>query len=139
MEAFVTVAIISSIVQLVDFSSRCVSKSIELHQSASGVLEDNASIGLVLDHLVSLNDELAGATASGNGVSLQELCKAVSETATELADVLRQLKVCGQKTRWKTMRKAIRSVWSKEKVQELEKRLATFRDELNLHVVVKIR
>lgn len=37
------------------------------------------------------------------------------------------------------MRKALRSVWSKEKTEGIEKRLAGFRDELNLHIVVDLR
>jgi hypothetical protein len=37
------------------------------------------------------------------------------------------------------MRKALQNVWSKEEIQEAEKRLAGFREELNLHVAVDLR
>jgi len=45
----------------------------------------------------------------------------------------------GKKEEWESMRKALRSLWSKEKIQEIEKRLASFREELNLHIVVDLR
>jgi hypothetical protein len=70
---------------------------------------------------------------------LQELCIAIAHASADLLGALAKLKVQGNKTKWKTMRKAIRSVWSKEKVHDLEHRLSSFRDELNLHITVKIR
>jgi hypothetical protein len=45
----------------------------------------------------------------------------------------------GGKSKWKSFRKALRSVWSKEKVLEIERRLSTFRDEINLRIVVDLR
>ena len=41
MEALAVVATVSSIVQLVDFSSKCVSGAVELHFAADGVLDEN--------------------------------------------------------------------------------------------------
>jgi hypothetical protein len=47
--------------------------------------------------------------------------------------------VHGGKEKGKSIRKALRSLWSREKVQEIEKRLEYFREELNLYIVVDLR
>jgi hypothetical protein len=52
---------------------------------------------------------------------------------------LEKLKVKGVNSRFKTFRKALRSVWSEEKIQEVERRLAMFRDTINLRVLVNFR
>ncbi|KAF2267333.1 hypothetical protein CC78DRAFT_566278 [Lojkania enalia] len=139
MEVFATIGTISSLVQLVDFSSKCIAKSVRLYQAESGVLDENAAIECALNHLVSLKNELEIPSAVATDRLLQELCIAVTETTSELVHALEKLKVRGENTRWETMRKAIRSVWSKDKVRELEGRLDSFRSELNLHVSVRTR
>jgi len=39
----------------------------------------------------------------------------------------------------KGVRKALKSMWNKEKIKGIEKQLAGFRDELNLHIIVGLR
>ena len=71
--------------------------------------------------------------------ALHDLCNSVTSTTEDLLGVLNKLKVEGPKSKWTSLRKAIRIVWSKEQIQDLERRLAEFRDELNLHIVVRLR
>jgi hypothetical protein len=52
---------------------------------------------------------------------------------------LDKVKVKGKQDKWKSIRKALRSVWSKEEIEELEGRLARLKEELNLHVVIGLR
>ncbi|KAF2116983.1 hypothetical protein BDV96DRAFT_16670 [Lophiotrema nucula] len=142
MEVIATIGVISSVVQLVDFSSRCLAKGVQLYQSTSGVLDENEAIGTALEHLVSLKDVVLNATASDADSALKELCQAVTGAALELAEALEKVKVKkapGEAARWRSMRKAIRSVWSKEKIRELEHRLEGLRLELSLHITFKTR
>jgi hypothetical protein len=60
-------------------------------------------------------------------------------TASELLDVIVGLSVQGTNTKCKSMRKAIKSLWGKENVQELEKRLKILMDEVNLHILIAVR
>lgn len=139
MELIVAVGLVSSVVQLVEFSSSLISKTVEIYRSSDEILDENNAIKLAADHLVLLKDEVEGAASSAGDIALQNLCKAVTGAASELHAALQKLKVQGSKGKWKSMRKALRSVWSKEEVQGLERRLASFREELNLHILVKIR
>jgi hypothetical protein len=139
MEALAIVGLVGNIIQFVDFGSKLVSKSVELYQSSDGVLMENIDAEVATNHLVILNDKLKdSATAAGDG-ALKDLCVLCGATATELLTVLGKVKIQGKNSKWKSMRKALRSVWSKEEVEELERRLLNLKNELNLHVVADIR
>jgi hypothetical protein len=56
-----------------------------------------------------------------------------------LLAALDKVKVKDKQHKWKSIRKALRGVWSKEEIEDLERRLATFRKELTFHVVVDLR
>ncbi|KAI0198261.1 hypothetical protein F4808DRAFT_436426 [Astrocystis sublimbata] len=139
MEALATVQTISNIVQLIEVGRKCLSKGVELYRSNDGVLDDNAAIKDAATYLATLSDAVRSAACSTADESLRSICTKVAEAAAELLGVLDRLKVEGTRTKWKSMRKAIKSVWSREKVQELDARLARFREELNLHVCVETR
>jgi hypothetical protein len=139
MEVLAIVGLVSNIVQFVDFGCKLTSKSVELYQSSSGMLAENIDTEAATNHLVILNDKIKdGAVAADNG-ALKDLCISCGATAAELLAVLGKVKVQGKHTKWKSMREALRSVWSKEEVEGLERRLLSLRDELNLHVVVDIK
>lgn len=138
-EALVAIGYISSIVQLVDICGKCVSKSVEVYQSSSGILDENAAVECAVKHIESLRGEVEAGAVSAPDRSLQELCRAVSRAGADLLEALAKLKVQGNKTRWKSIRKALKSVWSKEEIRDLEHRLSSFREELNLHITVRTR
>ena len=138
-EAVALIGFISSIVQLVDFCSKCVSKTVELHHSGNGILDENASIERAADHIASLQAEVEAGAVRSPDPSLHDLCRAIAKASSDLSAALAKLKVQGNKTKWKSLRKALRSVWSKEEIRNLEHRLANFREELNLHITVKTR
>jgi hypothetical protein len=139
MEALAVIGLVGNIVQFVDFGSKLISKSIQLYQSSDGVLTENINMETATNHLFRLNNKLENAANSTGDKALQALCKSCGTVADELLGALDKLKVHEEKKKWKSMRKALRSLWSKEKIQEIEKQLASFREELNLHIVVDLR
>jgi hypothetical protein len=139
MEALATVQIISSIVQLVDFGSKCVAKGVQLYKSADGRLDENAAIEFATTHLAALIVEVRNIPYSATNQQLRELCDKTMATASELLDVIVGLSVQGTNTKCKSMRKAIKSLWGKENVQELEKRLKILMDEVNLHILIAVK
>ncbi|KAF2744731.1 hypothetical protein M011DRAFT_460756 [Sporormia fimetaria CBS 119925] len=139
MEAWAVVACVASVVQLVDVTARCISKSREIQQSGDGFLESHASPQDATNHLRGLNNEVVFSATAITDPALLVLCNSVTSTTDQLLAVLDKVKVKGSKTKWKSLRSAIRSVWSKEQVEDLERRVAEFRDELNLHIVVRLR
>ena len=139
METLAIIGLIGNIVQFVDFSGKLISKSIQLYQSSDGALTENIGTETATNHLIQLNNKLEnGANVTGDK-ALHALCKSCGVVAVELLRTLDRLKVEGEKTKWKSTRKALRSLWSKEKIQGIEKQLTSFREELNLHIVVDLK
>ena|SRR2546423_7114344 len=139
MEALTVVSLVGILIQFVDFGSTLISKSIQLCQYSDGVLAENVNTETATNDLILLNNKLEKAANATGDTALEALCKSCSAVAVELLGALDKLKVHGEKEKWKSMRKALRSVWSKEKIQGIEKQLASFREELNLHVIVGLR
>jgi hypothetical protein len=139
METLAVIGLIGNIVQFVDFSGKLISKSIQLYQSSDGVLTENINTETATNHLIRLNNKLENAANATGDKALHSLCKSCGVVAVELLRTLDKLKVEGEKKKWKSTRKALRSLWSKEKIQGIEKQLTSFREELNLHIVVDLR
>ena len=139
MEALAVIGLVGNIVQFVDLSSRLVAKSTELYYSYDGALAENVDIEITTKHLTVLIQKLKeDAITVGDG-ALQKLSLACQKTATDLLLALDKVKVKNRQQKWESIRKALQSVWSKEEIRELEQRLAKFKEELNLHVVVQLR
>ena len=139
MEAFAIIGLVGNVVQFIDFSGKLIAKSTELCQSNEGALAENIDTEMATNHLVLLNNKLKDTATTTSDDALKRLCESCKSTADELLAALNKVRVSGKQDRWKTIRKALRSVLSKEKIRELEGRLARFREELNLHVVVDLR
>ena len=90
--------------------------------------------------LLILNKKLKDdATTVGDG-ALQSLCLSCEKAGEEfLVKVLNKVKVKDRQKTWESIRKALRSIWIKGEIKGLEKRLAKFKEELNLHIIVGLR
>ena len=139
METLAIIGLVGNIVQFVDFSGKLISKSGELYRSSKGALAENSDIETAVNHLVLLNNKLKDTAITTGDSALQSLCKSCGTTADQLLAALDKVKVKGKQDKWKSIRKALRSVWSKEEIEELGRRLERFRTELNLHVTVDLR
>lgn len=139
MENLAIVSLVGNIVQFVDFTGELVGKSVELYRSSEGTLAEHADAELATNHLKLLSNKLKDASTIAGDCVLKSLCESCQVTAEELLAALNKVKVNGKQGRWKSSRKALQSVWNKEKIHALEDRLAKFREELNLHVTVELR
>ena len=94
MEVLVTIDLVGNIIQLVDFSSKIISKSAQLYRSQEGAFAENITIETATNHLVLLSNKLkddAASTTSDGG--LQNLCESCRMAASDLLDALNKLKV----------------------------------------------
>jgi hypothetical protein len=139
MEALTAISLVGNIVQFVDFGSKLISKSAQLYRSSEGALAENIDIEMATNDLVLLNNQLKTGASTTGDTALERLCKSCNDTADDLLAALDKVKVKGKQQKWKSIRKALQSEWSKGEIGQLEQRLAMFRDELNLHVVVDLR
>jgi hypothetical protein len=138
MDPVTAVGLVSSIVQLVEFSGQLISKSVQLYRSADGALAENLDIEAVTNDLTQLNEKLKASAVTGDA-ALKKLCNSCNAVGDELLEALSRLKVNGKQQKWQSARKALRSIWRKEKIDQLEGRLAMFREELNLRITVGLR
>jgi len=139
MDILTAIGLVGNIVQFVDFGSKLISKSVELYRSGEGALGENIDTETATYHLLLLNDKLKDTATSTGDKTLLDLCEACHTVARDLLEALDKVKVKGKQQKWKSIRKALRSVWSKEDIEELERRLEKLRTELNLHVVVDLK
>ena len=139
MEALAIFSLVGNVVQFVEFSSKLIAKSTELYRSSEGALGENIEVEAATNHLVLLNSKIKDSATTTSDDALDRLCESCNSAADELLAALDKVKVKGKQNRWKSIRKALRSVWSKEQIRELEGRLAKLREELNLHVLVDLR
>ena len=100
MEALAVVGVVSSIVQLVNFSSKILSTGIELYKSADGVLANNMTVEQVTKDLIALDkslNESIRATAESSCLTdetaLKSLAEKCKEVSAELLGRLESLKI----------------------------------------------
>ncbi|KAK6531987.1 hypothetical protein TWF694_003150 [Orbilia ellipsospora] len=142
MDPLTALGTCSSILQIIDFSCKILSKGNQLRKSVSGTLTEHLQIETINDHLIGLVAPLKQQSNTITGPQAQklnELTRLSLQMADELSVVLNDLKALGPRTRWKTLRAAVKSVWKKEKVEEMLKRLVAIRDELEFGILLALR
>jgi hypothetical protein len=141
-DAFNTIGLVANIVQLVDFSRKIFSKSRQIYSSSARALPTNADIATVTQDLNALTSKLRSSTAIitlPQNDPLEALCTRCENVGEELLAILEKLKIQGKTSRWKSVRKALKSVLSKEEIDEFKARLDDLRSEISLHVTINLR
>ena len=149
-EPFTIIGIASSIVQLVDFSSKLISESREIYLSANGISSAHAELELISIDLKCLSDKLSAqisaqsskilaSSPSDDEVRLHQLASSCHEISCEILAVLQDVKAKHPHHRWQSFRQAVKGVWNREKIQDLERRLDRVRGEVLLHLVTIMR
>ncbi|KAF3903502.1 hypothetical protein ABW20_dc0110042 [Dactylellina cionopaga] len=142
MEPLAALGACSSILQIVDFSCKILSKGNQIRTSLSGVLPANLQIQKVSTHLYDLTVGLQRqhhAASHAHGQQLDDLVASCIEIASELSEILGKLQLQGSKTKWKSFRAAIKSVWNEKEVEEVLKRSIMIRDEIEFEVILHIK
>ncbi len=138
MEALAAVSLAGNIVQFIDFVGEVCSKSGQIYHSASCASEEAGDQEFLTRDLKELNSRLHCPPQSPDPV-LERLCSQCNGVADELLVILESFRATKSRTRSQSLRKSLKSVWGKEKVLKLERRLQTFRQELSFHILVDLR
>jgi hypothetical protein len=139
MEALAAVGLVGNILQLLDFSLKIVSKSQKLYRSGKAAVPENVDSEAISQHLLSLHNKVAARAQGTNNSELCNLCSLCSEVTTELLEAFERIKVKGKTTRWKSVRAALKAVWTKDDIQILEQRLNKLRKVITEHTVHELR
>ena len=144
-ESLAAIGLAGNIIQFISFSFVLVSKTRELHQSASGTLDENVDLNMVSRDIRTFSKKINSTTGS-SPTRLSEIATRCDTVAIELLDALAALKrshnVLGPEDiprRWQSFRKALKSVWGKAHIEELKARLALLRDQVTMHLVSDTR
>ena len=135
MESVAVLGVAGNVLQFVDFGRKLLSKAKELHKQSS--TKENIEIEAIATHL---KETLARISAyspptSSAATTLQSQCVNIIDELLEAVDAL---KVNGQPSKWKSFRKAMKAVRSKEKIDDWTRRLAAMCDEYNVQLEVEI-
>jgi len=147
MDPITALGLAANVAQFIEFGLGIVSKGQQLYRAGSTVYHTTLqSVASDLELLTSeLQRNLKTVTASKplgiDDEALKTLCEDCSKTATELIEVLEELKVDTrqQKRVWKSVRQALKSVWKKEGVDALVERLLQYRDQINTRILMTMR
>lgn len=140
LDPITALGIAGNVVQFIDFGLKATSKAREIHSDGKGMTAENADLEVVSKDLVALSAQLYASVGSSDETeALEELCGRCAKTAGELLSALQKFTVTGKKTKWKSTRKALKSLWGRERVEEMKKRLLDFREELKLHFLVRMK
>lgn len=147
MEPLAALSLVSNVIQIVDFSSRVVSKSSELYNSCDGRLVQHTDIAIASADLSKLTTRLSESiellsvhkSLCEDDRALYDLCKGCVDVSNELQNGLAKLQVTGAPSRWKSLRKALKSIWSKEHISELQSSLTQYREQLDSRILMGLR
>ncbi|KAE8449252.1 hypothetical protein EG329_008419 [Mollisiaceae sp. DMI_Dod_QoI] len=154
MDPLTALSLAGNVIQFVDFGTKLLAGTYVLYKSNTGDLETmwNAELYLVTcdleDIITRFHQPLSPMTASGATINhqsglenLESICKGAAKVAKELKERLESIRVRGPgKYRvWNSFAAAVMSAWSKDEIDELTKRLSSFKDAIATRVLMSIR
>lgn len=142
LDPLTVIGLVGNIVQFVDFSSKLVAGAHQIYKSTDGSLSENIDAEVVAKDLLNLNSGIQFGLEkpiTKDDQALRDLCQGCNEIAQKLLTALGKLKSQGKKGKWKSVRQALKSSWSRDDIEAIQKRLAGFREELELRIIIGLR
>ena len=149
LDPLTALSLAGNVIQFIDFSSKLVSKGREIYRSTDGALRDNLEIEIVTADFTKVVQRLMKHSGSetvatvataistdDTELELRQICEMCRSVATEFLAKLQAVKVTGKHRGWKSFRQALKSVWTKEEIDDIAQRLALFRQQLEFHIMV---
>ena len=151
MDPLTAVSLASNIVQFVDLGCKILSGAYEVYRSSEGSTAEDLDLTRVVNDLDTVTTKLAAgieqkenALAQHQQLSEDELAE--RRLAHECLGVGQEIKILlkkvasGCKTgKLRSLRHGILSVWHRDRIEGLEKRLARFREQLVFRMLVSLR
>jgi hypothetical protein len=87
----------------------------------------------------SLTTTAASSSFTTDEQALCDLCKGCIDVSQELTKALEKLIGQGKLGRFRSFRQALKNVWSKDDIDNLERRVKMYKEELNIRIIVGLR
>lgn len=147
MEGYAVLSVVASVLEVITFGVGMLSKSQEIYHSSSGSLDCHVDLefveGGISERCSKLRDSLTSSDNIGElpneDQTVLVICERSIKISNELRQALESVRIKGPKTKWKSVRKALKSFYKKEEIAELNRRLSGLQTEMNSHITVKIQ
>ncbi len=139
------IGLAGNVIQFIDFGCSILAEARENYRSASGTSEENIELGNVAESLhqftVRLQHSKDGQNPlTGTDEAFMKVLESCQGVADELLQAAQRLKVKdGPNKRWNSFRQALSTVWHKEKMSGIQKRLSFLREQVTLCLVSSVR
>lgn len=152
LDPFTSLGVAGNVLQLITFAHGLVSESKRIHASVNGLLIENREAKEVAEDLQKLTATLSDSQqkwipADESGVwdedesELRNLCDNCYAISTELVFRLQRLQVderFGKRSRIKSFKQALVTVWQKDALENVAQRLERYQDQLNTRILVHL-
>lgn len=147
MDPLTAFSVACGVIQVVDFCKKVVDKCREIYKD--GASSENKVIESMAQHLTNLFVELDSASAIPNpgpmprhyhdDQDLRKLAQQCSDTAKELIAELQKLSIQGQPGKREVLRKAVKIIWKKNTIDDIQTRLELYRRTLDTRILINLR
>ncbi|KAE9364398.1 hypothetical protein N431DRAFT_488965 [Stipitochalara longipes BDJ] len=145
MDPLTALSVAASVVQFVDFTFKVLSDAHQLyengelsvHEQTSKVAHDLASFSRQLRK--SIRDQNSTAALTENELELDLLCRECASLSSELITKLENLKPPARGHPWESVGHALKSMWSRKDLNEVEVKLSKYRDAMNSRLLGSLR
>ncbi|KAF2786878.1 hypothetical protein K505DRAFT_258941 [Melanomma pulvis-pyrius CBS 109.77] len=131
MESLTALGLAANIIQFVEFSARLLSEASEVYHSTTGLSKDQVELQDVAESLKNMTESL---------LEINKIALSAKVVAEDLITAVQRLKVTeGSKKRWRSFRQALSTLWNKDKIENLQKRLDALRSQLSVQILAHVR
>ena len=131
LDPITSIGLAGNIVQFVDFSWGLLRETKDLYNSSEGTTADIDVLESISNDIIDLDDTLTAPSAAGAiPQQMRDLASQCKEIAQELLLILDKVKAKEPRKKWRSFVAALRSVWKKEQIENLVKRLERLRDQM---------
>jgi hypothetical protein len=142
MEPLGAFALAVNIIQVIDFSAKLLREAHELYESSTGHTAEHVELHQVSQSLSHMCDSLSPTQHQNGGIphGISEIAASAKVVAQELMALIDKLQLKhGAKSRWRSFRQALTTLWKKDEIDRLQKRLKELRDQLQVILTTHIR
>jgi pyruvate-formate lyase-activating enzyme len=147
MEAIAALGLASNIIQIVDFSSRIISRGQEIYSSSDGSTAEHALLSDVARNLAELHQSLivSGSVRDKGKRKLTVADKQLLDLKIEsqkivkdLQEALNKIKLSKKDRKWRSVRHALLSIQSDKEIANLAARLDSIRKQVDSAAMISI-
>ena len=142
MDPFTAFSLAGTIVQFVDFGGKIVITALKIYRSPSDTTQDGLDAKKVADSMSTLKSKIESGLSRSSTTTdkhLLDLGGQCFDIANDIIEVFRSPNMSQIPSARRAIKQALRLAWKKEDIETLKERLASFREQLEFHILVDLR